>query len=275
MSYSGTFNLSKFRVNFGTPSSFTPYDYSVNNWVFNRIQANKVETEDLYANLQSSDLRDAVVIDKTTNQIKYNPNSLVAAGTVHQFAGSVAPDGYLLCDGSAVSRETYAALFDVINTTYGVGDGSSTFNVPNLVGKVSVGYDSGDANFNSLGKTGGASTVTLDVTQIPSHNHTGTTQSAGIHNHALTDPGHVHNAVSVNDDFNSSGTYPNYTRPSYAQYDSAGTITWTNTITSSTTGISVQNNGAHTHAFTSDNTGGGNSHNNLQPYITLNYIIKF
>lgn len=86
---------------------------------------------------------------------------ITPAGTILPYAGSVAPDGYLMADGSNVSRTTYANLFSVIGTTYGVGDGSNTFTLPNLVGKVIVGLNSNDTDFNALGKTGGSKTNKL------------------------------------------------------------------------------------------------------------------
>ena len=88
------------------------------------------------------------------------------------YGGSTAPTGYLLCDGSAVSRTTYADLYTAIGTTYGVGDGSTTFNVPNVKGKVPVGRDNGDTSFDTLGETGGEKTHTLTIAEMPSHTHT-------------------------------------------------------------------------------------------------------
>jgi len=85
-------------------------------------------------------------------------NSIMPVGSVITYTGSDAPNNFLICDGQAVSRETYADLFAVISTKYGVGDGSTTFNIPNLKGKVPVGLDSGDADFNDRGKSGGAKT---------------------------------------------------------------------------------------------------------------------
>lgn len=82
-------------------------------------------------------------------------------GAVIQYAGSTAPTNWLICDGSAISRITYAELFSVIGTTYGAGDGSTTFNLPNLKGRVPVGVNSSDTDFNSLGKTGGEKEVQL------------------------------------------------------------------------------------------------------------------
>lgn len=81
------------------------------------------------------------------------------------------PAGYLPCDGAAVSRVTYASLFAVIGTVFGTGDGSTTFNVPNIKGKVIFGYKSSDASFDALGETGGQKTINL------AHTHTMNTHS--------------------------------------------------------------------------------------------------
>lgn len=89
-------------------------------------------------------------------------------GTIVPFAGSTIPDGYLTCDGTAVSRTTYSDLFAVIGTTYGSGDGSTTFNLPNLKGRVPVGLDSNDTDFDTLGEIGGEKAHTLTVGELPS-----------------------------------------------------------------------------------------------------------
>ena len=93
--------------------------------------------------------------------------SSVPTGTVSMFAGSSAPSGWLLCQGQAVSRTIYSALFSAIGTTYGAGNGSTTFNLPDLQGKFALGKSSSYA----LGSTGGAATVTLTTNQIPAHTH--------------------------------------------------------------------------------------------------------
>jgi microcystin-dependent protein len=92
-----------------------------------------------------------------------------ATASIVMFAASSAPAGWLICDGSAVSRTTYATLFATIGTTYGVGDGSTTFNIPNFQANIPAGYKSGDANFGTLGQTGGAKTTTFtpNVTGSP------------------------------------------------------------------------------------------------------------
>ena len=95
-------------------------------------------------------------------------------GLVFAFAGSVAPTGTLLCDGSAVSRTTYAALFAAIGTTWGVGDGSTTFNLPDLRGRAPIGAGQGSGLTNrTLGGTGGAETHTLTAAEsgAPAHSH--------------------------------------------------------------------------------------------------------
>ena len=82
-------------------------------------------------------------------------------GTVEAYSGNTAPNGYLLCDGSAVSRTTYSDLFSVIGTTYGSGDGSTTFNLPNLKGRTVVMQDTTQTEFDTLGETGGSKTDNL------------------------------------------------------------------------------------------------------------------
>ena len=109
-----------------------------------------------------------IVLD-TQNIYTYNGSTLVSVGggasgggdttpigTVEAYAGTTAPNGYLLCDGSAVSRTTYADLYSVIGTTYGTGDGSTTFNLPNIKGRTVVMQDTTQTEFDTLGETGGS-----------------------------------------------------------------------------------------------------------------------
>lgn len=101
------------------------------------------------------------VTDDDMNEIKQVVNTNTPAGLITAYAGSTAPTGWLICDGSAVSRTTYANLFTAIGTTYGTGDGSTTFNLPNLKGRVPVGFDISDTAFDTLGETGGSKTDNL------------------------------------------------------------------------------------------------------------------
>jgi microcystin-dependent protein len=168
------------------------------------------------------------VADRTRVEISQNRvlvvgrsgGTVIPAGQVNMTARASAPTGWLLCDGTAVSRATYVGLFTAIGTAFGVGDGSTTFNVPNMRGRVPVGYDSAETEFNTLGKTGGEKTHTLTNGEIP----------------ALVDLGGF--SVGVSNQSMSGGGIGVYQR-------------------STTSAI-----------------GGGGSHNNLQPYVALNFIIK-
>jgi microcystin-dependent protein len=106
------------------------------------------------------------------------------AGVVAPFAGSSAPSGWLLCSGGTANRTTFAALFAIIGTTYGAGDGSTTFGLPDLRGRTVAGVDnmggtaanrltSGGSGISGtiLGAAGGAETFTIGISQMPSHNH--------------------------------------------------------------------------------------------------------
>jgi hypothetical protein len=95
--------------------------------------------------------------------------AVLPAGIVSLFGGSAAPTGWLICDGSAISRTTYSILFAAVGTTYGAGDGSTTFNLPDLRGRVPVGLASGGAtNVATLGNNDGHAATTRNV----SHHHT-------------------------------------------------------------------------------------------------------
>lgn len=192
---------------------------------------------------------------------------LSAVGAVTQFAGDTAPAGWLLCQGQAVSRTTYAQLYATIGTKYGTGDGSTTFNLPNLKGRVPVGTDAGQTEFATTGKTGGEKTHTLTSAEMPGHTHTGTTDSVGNHEHVASAVVIVPGTNAANgtqwgaDRMDSHWNNINNNTPNALDSYGAGTS------------YSGQT-GAHSHTFTSASTGGNGSHNNLQPYLTMNFIIK-
>jgi microcystin-dependent protein len=173
------------------------------------------------------------------------------AGTIVQWPGATAPANWLICNGAAVSRTTYASLFAAIGVQYGSGDGSTTFNLPDLRGRVVAGLDSTQSEFNFLGEIGGAKTHTLTTSEIPAHSHTfsGTTSTDGNHTH----PYYWTNSSGV-----ASGSNPNYLTNVNSSGNSTGAA------------------GAHSHTYsgTTSSVGSGGAHNNLQPYIVLNYIIK-
>lgn len=158
----------------------------------------------------------------------------VDTGAILPFGNSSIPSGFLLCDGSAVSRTTYSDLFTAISTTYGSGDGSTTFNLPDLRGRVPAGKDdmggtpanrltsSGAVDGTGLGNNGGGESHTLTTDELASHSHRyGHTNASG-----------------------STGSGGN--RDAYP--------------------ISLP--------YNTENTGGGSGHNNVQPTIIINYGIK-
>ena len=96
----------------------------------------------------------------------------IPTGSVLPYFGTIAPDGYLLCNGQAVSRTEYPNLFTALGTSQGNGDGTTTFNLPNLTGRFLVGYNEQDVEFDTLGEQGGDKSHHLKEAEIPPHRHT-------------------------------------------------------------------------------------------------------
>ena len=94
-------------------------------------------------------------------------------GAIMPFGSDTIPENWLLCNGQAVSRTDYQELFNTIGTTYGSGNGFTTFNLPDLQGKIPVGLDENDTDFDTLGNTGGEKEHTLTINEMPAHTHTG------------------------------------------------------------------------------------------------------
>lgn len=194
--------------------------------------------------------------------------SMVQPGTVLPFAGSKAPnDEWLLCDGSAVSRVGYATLFKVIGETYGSGDGSTTFNLPDLRGRVAIG--SGQAaglTERIIGQAIGAETHTLTVDEMPIHSHSGTTGNGGVHNHTgTTDNAGVHSHTGTTDNagvHSHTGTTATANPKQYRTVECSGTAAhathekgWGSCGTFQDRNDSNFSNANHTHNFTSADAG--------------------
>ena len=125
-----------------------------------------------------TNMQEPAINDTNLNQMQLNIENAINAqvsgdtlpvGCIVPFTSDTVPENWLLCDGSAVSRTEYALLFSVIGTTYGVGDGSTTFNLPDLRGRVAVGKDGTQTEFDNLGEKGGEKTHQLTVGELPKH----------------------------------------------------------------------------------------------------------
>jgi len=231
-------------------------------------------------------------------------------GAIIAYPSDTAPnDTFLRCNGVSLLRSTYNDLFKLIGTVYGVGTdttGATTFALPDIQGRTIVGKGTG-GTFTSLNQTGGTETETLNINQIPSHDHSvgsigvtgtmefqGTAQNVqtgfgGSHNHGGTgseaEPGHSH-SYSYETTQDTTGMGNNWR--GYRAYPSQVPSTTGKTRVT----VQIGTDGSHNHTVQttptggityqlatlsqarSGSTGGGSSHNNLQPYIVLNYYIK-
>ncbi|WP_299113811.1 phage tail protein [uncultured Winogradskyella sp.] len=159
-------------------------------------------------------------------------------GQIMMFGGNFAPRGWALCDGQLLPIASYSALFSILGTTYG-GDGRTTFGLPDLRGRVPMHAGTGPGLRNAkLGTKGGKETVTLTTQEIPSHSHSGTIEAA--------DP------VS-----RGAGT----DSPTNAYPAKGGTYATNKNVTMASDAVA------------GNPTGGGQAHDNMQPYQVVNYVI--
>lgn len=188
--------------------------------------------------------------------------SFAITGMVSPYAGSNPPPTWLICDGRAVSRTTYAALFSVIGNRFGPGDGVSTFNLPDLRGRTIAGIDTMGGNpsyrltsnkvgfdTTTIGGAGGIQDTKLTIDNLPPHDHGGKVSWQGSHRHSY----------NVTGGWQTQAGGPN---PALGTYN-VEVITWNNT---------TSYEGAHDHTISSQ--GSGREFINIQPTMVMNYIIK-
>ena len=180
-------------------------------------------------------------------------------GEIKMWGVSSAPSGYLLCNGAAVSRTTYAALYAVYGTTFGVGDGSTTFNVPDFSGRMPIGVN----GTYTLASTGGAATTTISSANLPSHTHsfsatTGSMSANASHQHGVLGSAGYHYVADGGQNNGGSASNP----------FSLGSENYGNYTTSQ--------NLDHTHSVsgTTGSTGSGTAATTISPYLGIYYIIK-
>jgi len=265
-------------------------------------------------------------VDGVTSPIQTQLNTNTPTGMISIHSAATAPTGWLLCDGTSYSTTTYANLYGVIGYTFG-GSGSA-FAVPNLKGRVVVGIDAAQTQFDTRGETGGAMThqhTIAESSAIASTNHDGHGHSTNSHSHGTTvnqnaAGDHSHNTNQISNTGNSNAVSHNHT-DSLATGTSSSNLgtplgssqnvassAHSHTVNGNVDGGGVDHDhaitptnisstpGNHTHSVgvstngdstATANSGGSHSHNttvpqhtsdplsNLQPYMALNYIIKF
>ena len=204
-------------------------------------------------------------------------SSGAVVGSIQMYGGATAPTGWLLCDGSAVSRTTYAKLFEVLGTAYGEGDGSTTFNVPNFSGRFPIGSatttpqtntascgfnggnqpysynSSGGLGWFNLGEYGGEARHTLTTAEMPSHKHGASSEWKSL-----------------------SGTFRDL---SWGGGSSGIVTSGTNALDrkadsgSKFGAVTRTVNASHSHTITVNATGSGGAHNQMPPFVGVNYIV--
>jgi microcystin-dependent protein len=191
--------------------------------------------------ISSSDLDEIQrLVDGAIDQIM-RPKNMTPIGAIQSFGGSVQPDEWLFCDGTAISRTTYADLFAIIGVAYGAGNGTTTFNLPDMRGRSTMGVDG--SLVSGLGTQAGAAAVALSINNLPSHDHD------------YADPGHTHGLTSPFTSIIGA-------RPAGGAAAAAGsTISGGAAIASNTTGITFHAQGSNA------------PHANLHPVLGVNFII--
>lgn len=195
----------------------------------------------------------------TSMYVQENLTSSFPPGLVVMFGGVSAPTGFLLCNGSLQLRSTFSALFAIIGTTFGAGDGSSTFNLPDFRGRSPMGFGTGTGlTARTIGQGIGVETIALSTANLAAHNHV-ITVSNPPHDHGIAPNPHSHTYVNA---IQSAGA--TLVAGSGFGFGADNTSGVTLNIALTATAVTA----------TSANTGSGTAHANIQPTLVVNFIIK-
>ena len=237
---------------------------------------NVEDTNDEYALIIGNGTDDSNRSNALTVTWSGNIITQAMAGIIQMFAGATAPDGWLNCDGSAVSRTTYATLFAAIGTTWGAGDGSTTFNVPDLRGRAPIGSGTGSGlSARTLGDNGGAESVTLTAAQsgLPAHTHS----ISRTTNVAVSDSGHTHGSGDdgsflVNPETVARRTVASGSGATNQLYSAGATSRKAATASGKAT-LSVTQPVFAVGAVTGGEAAASSAHTNMQPFAVVSFII--
>ena len=167
-------------------------------------------------------------------------------GEIRMFAGNFAPQGWMLCQGQILPISEYETLFNLIGTTYG-GDGQSTFALPNLASRIPLHMGTGAGSSYVIADTGGTETVTLTTNQLPSHTHV-----------VIADAGSTPGSNTPGNNYLGLTNFPTLPNPAPVTYT---------TFTAGANQRGLANN-------TLTSQGGSQPHDNMVPYLALNFIIS-
>lgn len=214
----------------------------------------------------------------------WTPLGIAIGGGMVWFGSADVTDTIVICDGRQLSRSTYSALFALIGTTFGAGNGSTTFNIPNMIGRMPFGVDGAVL----LGNSGGAKTVALVLAELAAHAHTQAAHAHVVASHAHSTPAHSHTGGSHTHPVDGVGRFA--VRNDLAQINvlndnggsgssgvnigagSGGGAAVTSTLAAGTTGVAAPATDSVTPVINS--AGSGTAHQNMPPYLGVNFAMR-
>jgi len=253
------------------------------NWI--AANAMQVDGSVAFTSIPSGPASDPTTANQFARKAYVDAASSVV-GSIIMYGGAAAPTGWMLCQGQEVSRATYSSLYAVVGTTYGVGDGSTTFNLPDLRGRSPLGAGTGSGlTARTLGANVGEETHLLTGAESGTsvHNHTQDSHNHGQSSHNHTQDAHNHTQASHNHSITQT----------YGAYGYAGgtrntlTASGDTSLTVSSATPSINTTVATNQAATATNiaatatnqataaANASSAHNNMSPALVLNYIIKY